>query len=299
MIACDLGSNTLRVVQIDPITKTRVKEYEKAVKTAQGLHKTGIICDEAINRILEALSEASKIFDFKNIEVHCVTTEAMRLATNSQKVIDTIKENFDLDFKIIDGDEEARLTLLGVENGMKLYDIDNTSYCMLDLGGGSTEISFTCKGITTSKSFNFGIVLIAEKHVSLENIKNNIAQEVSVIDDFIKDKKAEKFIATAGTPTTVCAFLQGIDYHSYDHKKINGKSLHVDDFSKALNKLLVLNEVQREFWVGTNKADLICAGILIVQEIMKKLGFYECIVIDDGLREGLAISKSTINVISI
>lgn len=43
IIACDLGSNTLRIVQIDSISKVRIKEYEKSVRTAQNLYETEII----------------------------------------------------------------------------------------------------------------------------------------------------------------------------------------------------------------------------------------------------------------
>lgn len=292
MIACDLGSNTLRIVQIDPISKERVKEYEKAVRTAQNLYKTGIISDSSKQRIFDALSEANSLFDFKNTKVHCVTTQAMRIAKNSKEILDEIKNKFGLDFEIIDGEEEARLTLLGVENAMSLCNIDKSSYCMLDLGGGSTELSFKCKEVTTSKSFDFGIVSIAEKHNSIENIKKYVSEEVKIIDAFIKDKKVDKFVATAGTPTTVCAFLQGMDYNSYDYKKINGKIVSENDFTNALEKLLSMDEINREFWVGTNRSDLVCAGILIVKEIMRKLGFQKCLVIDDSLREGLALDKA-------
>jgi exopolyphosphatase/guanosine-5'-triphosphate,3'-diphosphate pyrophosphatase len=294
IIACDLGSNTLRIVEIDTLTKERLCEYEKTVRTAKDLHKTGIISEESKKRIFDALSEANEIFDFKTKEVYCVTTEAMRRAKNASEILCEIKKRVGLDFVIIDGDEEARLTLLGVENALLKLGIDNSKYCMMDLGGGSTELSFKSKKETKSKSFPFGIVHIAEKYGSLEAIEKGIEKELHVIDSYLAEQQGmpyRYFIATSGTPTTVCAFLQGIDYASYDYKKINGKSLHVDDFTRALEKLLSMNESQREFWVGTNRSDLVCAGILIVKAIMQKLGFTECIVIDDGLREGLALSK--------
>ncbi|WP_024955809.1 hypothetical protein [Sulfurospirillum arcachonense] len=298
MIACDLGSNTLRIVKIDPLSKERLKEYEKSVRTAKNLYKTGEISQDSIQRIFYALKEADILFDFKNNEVHCVTTEAMRKANNSQEILKQIKNEFGLDFKIIDGQEEARLTLLGVKHAIKKCKIITNSYCVIDLGGGSTEISFINDKDIQSKSFGFGIVKIAEKYESsIKKIENNIDEEVKIIDSFIKDKKCTHLIATAGTPTTVCAFLEGIDYKNYDYKKINGKSLHVEDFSKALSKLLRMDKKSREFWVGTNRSDLVCAGILIVIAIMKKLKFENCIVIDDSLREGLAISKCKINVI--
>lgn len=303
MITCDLGSNTLRVLKFDCKTKKRVREFEKVVRTAQNLYKTNVICEESIQRIFSALEEANELIDFKSDEVHCVTTEAMRRAENSAQIIKQIQQKFGIDFNIIDGEEEARLTLLGIEMGLEEAKISTDNYVMMDLGGGSTEISFKKDGITISKSFPFGIVTTAEIHQNIENIEKNIQNITFEINDFIKENKInlseyKKFVATAGTPTTVAAFIEGIDYKSYSYEQINGKVLHVDDFIASLKSLLKLDEKQREFWVGTNRSDLVCAGILIVKDIMQKLNFQECIVIDNGLREGLAISKCNIQTIN-
>jgi exopolyphosphatase/guanosine-5'-triphosphate,3'-diphosphate pyrophosphatase len=296
MITCDLGSNTLRILEFDCTRKQRLKEFEKVVRTAKDLYKTSIICEESKRRILDALSEASGIFDFASQEVFAVTTEAMRRANNSDDIIQAIKEKFGIEFQIIDGDEEARLTLLGIESGLEDAKISCENYCMIDLGGASTEVSFKDAERTYSKSFSFGIVTTAEKYENLDNIQSNIQNVISPVLEFIAEYKIDlklytKFVATAGTPTTVAAFMDGINYQSYDYKKINGKVLHVNDFQTSLERLLQLKEQEREYWVGTNRSDLVCAGILIIKNIMNAFGYSECIVIDNGLREGLAIAK--------
>lgn len=221
----------------------------------------------------------------------------MRIASNSSEILAQIKNEFSVDFKIIDAKEEARLTRIGVESALSKLKIKLDSYVLFDLGGGSCELSFINEDRVSTKSFPIGIVKLADKYKNIENIKLQIPNDLKVIDEFITDKFADKLVATAGTPTTVCAFLQGMDYKSYDYTKINAKSLHVEDFSKALEKLLSMDKKEREFWVGTNRGDLVCAGIIIVINIMKKLNFSTCIVCDDGLREGLAIEKCKINVI--
>lgn len=296
MITCDLGSNTLRILEFDCVSKKRIREFEKVVRTAHDIHKTKRISPESIERILGALKEASTLFDFANHQVYAVTTEAMRLAQNATDVIQEIKQAVGIEFKIIDGQEEARLTLQGIESGLEDANIPSDNYCMMDLGGASTEISFKKEGVILSKSFSFGILSTAQKYETLENIEKNILHVSACVRDFIEENEIkldayEKFVATAGTPTTVAAFLESMPYCSYDYKKINGKILHIRDFGNALTSLLRLGENEREFWVGTNRADLVCAGILIVQNIMNMLGFETCVVIDNGLREGLAISK--------
>jgi exopolyphosphatase/guanosine-5'-triphosphate,3'-diphosphate pyrophosphatase len=296
MIACDLGSNTLRIVQYDCKTQKRIQEFEQVVRTAQDIYKTKKISQKSIERIRQALAKAQKIFDFSQDEIYAVTTEAMRQASNSKEIIEQINDEFGITFEIIDGKEEARLTLIGIEGGLKEANKNLKSYCMMDLGGASTEISFIQEGKTLSKSFAFGIVTVAERYKNLENIEKNIDSILLHVKNFllendIQPQEYENFVATAGTPTSVAAFLDGLDYKSYDHEKINGKTLHVKDFRNSLERLLQLNEKEQEFWVGTNRSELICAGIVIIERLMQILDFHECIVIDNGLREGLAIEK--------
>lgn len=292
MIGCDLGTNTLRIVQIDCKTRKRVKEFEKIVRTGQNLKNSGKISDESIINILEALNEARKIFDFSNQKVKCVTTEAMRLATNSKEVLQKIKMAFNLDFQIISGDDEAKYTLLGVRNSLNLLGIKDDDFCMFDLGGGSTEIVYVSKDQTSCKSFPFGILKLSEKYAGTDaTLMTGINTDIDQINDFIKKHaRPDRLIVTAGTPTTVCAFLQDIDYKSYDHNKITGKILQIEDFKRAYTQIFALGLEERERYCGTNRSELIKTGILIVIGLMDRLGFQDCLIVDDGLREGVALS---------
>ncbi|MDX1808252.1 MAG: phosphatase [Sulfurospirillaceae bacterium] len=291
MIGCDLGSNTLRIVEIDCKTKKRVIEFEKIVKTGQNLKNSGKISDESIKNIFDALEEASSIFDFSSKKTKCVTTEAMRLASNSDEILKTIKERFNLDFQIICGDTEAQYTLQGVKNSLRLLNIPDDDFCMFDLGGGSTEIIYVQENNTSYKSFPFGILKISEQYPDLESLQNGIYEEIEQINYFIKGhNKPKKLIATAGTPTTVCAFLQDVDYRSYNHNKVSGKILHINDFKKAYTQILALSLEEQERYCGTNRSELIKTGILIIIGLMEKLKFEECLIVDDGLREGVALS---------
>ncbi len=284
MIGVDLGSNTIRAVEIDCKTKSRVKEYQKVVGLAKGLKRGEDIKDESKELLFGALEEIVESFDFTSENYRCITTEAMRIARNSAEILKEIKDRFGLDFEIIDGKEEARYTLIGVREALGL----NSDFCMFDLGGASTEISYMIDGRFETKSFPFGILNTALKYK--DNLQEGIKKEVKTIEKFTKDKKVSKLIATAGTPTTVCAYLQGMDYKSYNYKEINGKSLHVNDYIRAYEEILNLSLSEQERYCGIRRSDLIKVGILMVVEIMNVLGFEESVVSDDGLREGLALS---------
>jgi len=294
MIAIDLGSNTLRVLEYDCSTGTQISEYEKIVKTADGLAQYGTINNEAIKRVISAIQEAQAQIDFSSSVVRAVTTEAVRRAVNSDEVLSQIKKETGVTFDIISGEEEARFTLLAVKHRLSTLQHVTDSFVLIDIGGGSTELIFHYTNETVSKSFPVGILTIAQTYETLENIEKVLHKEMAemqIFCDHIYESKGKvnAFVATAGTPTTVAAMKLGQNYETYDASKINGISLEVHELDVYLKKLLSLPFEEREIAVGTGRSDLIAAGILIYKQLFSLLAFESCIVIDDGLREGVAL----------
>ncbi|MDQ7047092.1 MAG: phosphatase [Sulfurovum sp.] len=294
MIAIDLGSNSLRVLEYDCFTGEPTFTYEKVVKTADGLAKFARINDDAVDRVIAAINVAKEAIDFGSQPIKAVTTEAVRRASNSDTVLAQIKKATEVKFEIISGEEEARLTLLAVQHRLaKLHDASD-SFVLIDIGGGSTELIFHYGDETVTKSFPVGIVTIAQTYESLENIVKALPQEMQEMQIFCtqiytKKAKLNAFVATAGTPTTVAAMKLGLNYETYDASKINGTSLSIEELDFYLKELLAMPFAKREIAVGTGRSDLIAAGILIYKQLYKILGFDSCVVVDDGLREGVAL----------
>ncbi len=294
MIAIDLGSNTLRVVQLDCKSGKFISEYEEIVKTADGLAVHGYINDEAIMRVISAIKEAKRKIDFTADTVRAVTTEAVRRAKNRDDVLLQIKKEADVRFEIISGDEEARLTLLAVKHRLAKLCYASDSFVLADIGGGSTELIFQYENEVISKSFPVGIVTIAQSYETLDIIAKVLPKEMLEMQMFCAEVYATKgevnaFVATAGTPTTVAAMKLGFNYETYDAAKINGSSLLVNELDFYLKKLLSMPFEEREIAVGTGRSDLIAAGILIFKQLYSIVEFDTCVVIDDGLREGVAL----------
>ncbi len=295
MIALDLGSNTLRGVKLDCKTFERVKEFEKIVKTAEGMHERPIIKKETADRIIKALKEAEKVLNFEKEKIIAVATAALRMAENKKEIIEKIKEETGIEFKIISGEEEARLTALAVEERLKKLNKNEKNFITADLGGGSTEIVIKNRKDLLIKSVNIGIVTFAQKYETVKNIKKNAPKAYEkelkpFLEKLYKDyEKPTVLTATGGTATTITAFLNDMSYGNYDYEKINGKILSVEDISKALHDLLKLDVKEREKWVGTGRGEFIIAGIYLLISLIKTCGFSEIVVIDDSLREGAAI----------
>ncbi|NPA73967.1 MAG: phosphatase [Epsilonproteobacteria bacterium] len=296
MIACDLGSNTLRVVQMDCETKKRVKEFEKIVKTADMLEQTGEISKAALIRIIDAIKEAKKVIDFSSDEVAAVATAALRRAANREKVINRIKNETGIEFDIINGTEEANLTALAVKEALKKFGLEYEDFILLDLGGGSSELYIQKNDRAFIKSFDLGIVTLTQKYNSQEELQKQMKSETKEIKKFIDEiyssfGKPQIFVSTAGTATTLASLKAELDYEHYDHTVVNGTILYIDDIDDALYELLDMSEEKRSRWVGVGRADLIFSGISIIKNILNISGFDKMVVIDDGLREGLALSK--------
>jgi len=294
MIAVDLGSNTLRVLEYDCKKAKPLFVYEKVVKTADGLAEFGMINEAAIARVISAIKEAQGKIDFFSQAIRAVTTEAVRRASNADAMLEQIKKETGVTFEIISGEEEARLTLAAVKNRLaKLHYASNT-FVLVDIGGGSTELIFHYGDETVSKSFPVGIVTIAQTYENLENIEKALPREMFDMqmfcaEMFVTKGKPFSFVATAGTPTTVVAMKLGFNYETYDAAKINGTSLQKEELDFYLEKLLSMPFEEREIAVGTGRSDLIAAGILIYKQLYTLLEFDSCVVIDDGLREGVAL----------
>ena len=295
MTAIDLGSNTLRVTRLDCQSGKFTASYEKIVKTADMLKSTGVIHHEAVDRVIYAIKEAKKQIGF-DIEVQAVTTEALRNAANSKAVLERIEKETGVIFSVINGEEEARLTLLAVKHRLAKLHFASKSFVLVDIGGGSTELIFSYPDKVISRSFPVGIVTIAQAHKDLESIQKALPMEMLdlsrfCMETYVQNGEVEAFVATAGTPTTVAAMKLGQTYACYDPKKINGTALQKEELDLYLNKLLSMPSEEREVAVGVGRSDLIAAGILIYKQIFTMVEFDSCIVVDDGLREGVALDS--------
>ena len=291
-ISLDLGSNTFRALEYECIYHKKLAEYTKTVKTADGLAKSGKISDEAIARVVSAILEAGELMDIGSKPLRAVTTEALRRATNSSEVLDRIESATGVRFEIISGQEEARLTLLAIEHRIEMLGIEANSFVSIDIGGGSTEVTFVYGESVISRSFPIGIVTTTQSYSTLDEISQALPQEMSDIAIFVENiqsqyGRADIYLATAGTPTTLASMKHGFSYATYDAKMINGTTINIDEIDIYLHQLEMMTPIDRELTVGVGRYDLILTGTLIYKTLYQILGFESCIVIDDGLREGV------------
>lgn len=295
----DLGSNSFRVLVYDCLNNEIIKEHNEVVGMADGLNETGNISMQAQERVVEAIIKSSLKLQFDPKDAICVTTAAMRLAKNSNSVLDYFYKKTGARFKIIDGKEEARLTLLAVKCALKREKIESENFILLDIGGGSTEIIVNNGESFYSQSFNFGIVTLTQKYLTEDQLILQLNLHKKEISDFLNGLEINienfEFVATAGTPTTIAALKLGQDFFHYDKNEINGTKVTLEDLEETLKIFENSSKQQIIKLVGPGRVEFIEVGIYIYKTVFEVLKKRSSIVLDDGLREGVAINYCLLN----
>ena len=294
IVTIDLGSNSFRVLKYDCKNHKIISEYNEVVGMADGLVDTGIISYEAMQRVIKAISHSIEVINYNPQDAICVTTAAMRKALNNKEILKYLRLEAKTNFSIIDGTEEARLTLLAVKYALKREKINSNDFVLLDIGGGSTEIIINTKDSYKAHSFDFGIVTLTQKFLNHNDLKNDLENKKLEIKLFLDslniDFKDYSFVATAGTPTTIAAIKLGQDFFSYDRNIVNGTIVNLEDMTNCLNIFENSSKEDIVKLVGRGRVDFIEVGIYIYKMIFEVLEKNESIVLDDGLREGVAIN---------
>ncbi|KLE10686.1 phosphatase [Aliarcobacter butzleri L354] len=294
MVTIDLGSNSFRVLKYDYKNHKIISEFNEVVGMADGLVETLNISKDAMIRVINAINKASQDLNFNPKDAVCVTTAAMRKALNNKEVLSFFEEKTGAKFSIIDANEEARLTLLAVKYALKREEINSENFVLLDIGGGSTEIVVNTAQNYEAKSFDFGIVTMTQKSIKKEDLEKDLNDRKIQIKEFLTslkiDLKDYSFVATAGTPTTIAAIKLGQDYFSYDRNIVNGTKVNLNDLEDSLKIFKSHSKDELTKLVGQGRVEFMEVGTYIYKMVFEVLQKDESIVLDDGLREGVAIN---------
>lgn len=294
IVTIDLGSNSFRVLKYDYKNHKIISEFNEVVGMADGLVETLNISKDAMIRVINAINKASQDLNFDPKDAVCVTTAAMRKALNNKEVLSFFEEKTGAKFSIIDANEEARLTLLAVKYALKREKINSENFVLLDIGGGSTEIVVNTSQSYEAKSFDFGIVTMTQKSIKKEDLEKDLNDRKIQIKEFLTslkiDLKDYSFVATAGTPTTIAAIKLGQDYFSYDRNIVNGTKVDLNDLEDSLKIFKSHSKDELTKLVGQGRVEFMEVGTYIYKMVFEVLQKDESIVLDDGLREGVAIN---------
>ncbi len=294
--ALDLGSNTflLLIVEFNETRKSMRVIYDgcKVTRLAEGVNKTGVISQEALLRAEECFSDFQKIIRGNDVDkILGVATSAARDAKNSHDFF-KLAEKYDIPVEIITGSREAELTFKGTLS--KEEHVDGA--CVIDVGGGSTEIIGLQNKVIKGQSLNIGSVRLTEMFIkSFPTPKKQILEMEKYIENILIEnqgelpKKVRSLIAVAGTPTTLASLVMKTQF---DADRVNGFKITLMMLDEWIEKVGDLNLKQRLELTGmdSGREDVIVAGLCILRQTVKFFNLTEMMVSTQGVRYGLAAS---------
>jgi exopolyphosphatase/guanosine-5'-triphosphate,3'-diphosphate pyrophosphatase len=297
--AIDVGTNTLRLLiaeTVGPDEFTILHEEQEITRLGEGLLPTRLLQNAPRRRSLTVLRRfADTARSFKAVEVAAVCTSAVREARNGEEFVAAVGRETGLALRVIDGREEARLTLLGVRHGLRL---GLRRILAIDIGGGSTEFILArgevIEGIVST---GLGVVKLTEQYLvsdpptvgELRSVKEVVGARIDRLRGELPSLEEAQLVGTAGTVTTLAAI--DLALVTYDRQKVQGRCLGLARVMELLDRLGALPLRERRGIPGLEpgRADIIIAGAAILAASMERLGYDELRVSNDGLREGILL----------
>ena len=297
--AIDIGTNSMRLLIAD-YEDSKFYNRQKFVNTTrigQAVDKEGYISKDAISRNIDALKEFVDKAKKENCEyIYAMGTSALRDSKNKEEFLALARKEANIEVEIISGKDEANLGFLGVLQGLEEKD----NILVIDIGGGSTEfIIGNNEGIVFSKSEDIGALRMTEKFLTLDpideieftNMENFINNSIEDTISHIKNNTISKLVGIGGTITTLSAMNQELEV--YDMEKIHNSKICIKELENILQKIkkMTINDKRRLKGLQPKRADIITAGVGILDIIMKKMEIDKIIVSEFDNLEGLICQK--------
>ncbi len=296
--AIDVGTNSfhLIVVKVDSngvvYTLTRNRETLRLGEGSGGEMK--ILSEESMKKGLEVLENFKKIAETHNAKIRAIATSAIREALNSNIFIDLVREKTGIEIEIVSGDEEGRLTFLGVSYCVPIIDHKTM---IVDIGGGSTETVIGIDNdILFTNSEKLGAVRLTQRFFSdgvitdykIDKCRRYIRGKFASIIAKMKEIGLKKIVGTAGTFETIVKLTKVIDEDNFEF--VDGVSASVTSMLAVIEDIVrakTPSQIKKKFNVDERRSEIILAGALIVEYLIKNSELSKVTFSPYGLREGI------------
>lgn len=281
LAAIDIGSNAARLLITDVIAGPQgVPEFIKTVLVRVPLRlgfdvfDKGEISAGKTEKIIKTIKSYKLLLDVYEVKhLKACATSAMRDATNAADIIKKVKAETGITIEIISGDQEASFIY---ENHVAENMTADESYLYIDVGGGSTELTFFSDGeLVFKKSFNIGTIRI---------LKNQVEESTwDEMKEFIRTKtKGHHHVTAIGSGGNINKIFS-------ISKRKEGKPLSLDllrDYYKEFSNLSLAQRISLHK-LREDRADVIVPALLIYINVMRWADTEEIFVPKIGLADGL------------
>lgn len=294
----DIGSNSTRllVADVEDGRVTPIERRSTVTRLGRGVDLSGRLAAEAVEAACAAIDPYVATLQEMGAErVDAIATSAVRDAANGSAFIAELRERFALSARVLDGEEEARLTYLGATS----EHFPEEPTVVIDIGGGSTELIVgEGRTIDWHTSLQAGVVRHTERHltsdppapVELEALADDLRALIDTAT--VEAPGASAGIAVAGTPTSLAAIELELD--PYDPKQVHGHVLELPNIQRMLSQLASVPLTQRTEIRGlhADRAPTIVAGVVTLIEVMRAFDLERITVSEHDILYGVAIALS-------
>ena len=292
----DCGTNTTRLLITDgrgPATERR----SAITRLGRGVDASGRLDPVAVERTLACLRDYREAIDRHSpAAVRVIATSAVRDAANRSEFLQPAAEILSTAPEVLSGRQEAELSFRGAVSQL---DPSEGPFLVVDIGGGSTELSYGAQHCTDALSLDIGSVRLTEKYIhhdppQPEELSACLSVTELHLDDAVRAIPALgtgcRLVGVAGTITTVAAVELGLA--TYDRDRVHHFRLSKDAAEDVFRTLATEALAARVHNPGLHpgRADVIVAGVCILVRIMRYFDFDECLVSESDLLDGIALS---------
>lgn len=281
LAAIDIGSNAARLLISDVISGPQGSaEFIKTVLVRVPLRlgfdvfDKGEISAGKVEKIIKTIKSYKLLLDVYEVKhVKACATSAMRDAANAADIIKKVKAETGIAIDVISGDQEASLIY---ENHIADSMNRDESYLYIDVGGGSTELTFFSDGkLIFKKSFNIGTIRL---------LKNQVDEAAwDEMKEFIRTKtKGHHHVTAIGSGGNINKIFS-------ISKRKEGKPLTLEllrDYYKEFSNLSMSQRMSLHK-LREDRADVIVPALLIYINVMRWADAEEIFVPKIGLADGL------------
>jgi exopolyphosphatase / guanosine-5'-triphosphate,3'-diphosphate pyrophosphatase len=298
--AIDIGTNSVHmiVVRVRPDLSFEVIDREKVmVRLGAGGLDGKALTTEAMSAALQALSKFKRLAESHRVdEILAAATSATREARNGGEFLARIERETGIRPRVITGAEEARLIHQAAVYGV---DVGSARAVVIDVGGGSVEITLgNATAIQAARSFKIGVIRLTERFVQSDplsgrderKLSKHILSEIGRHCDQITSIGFDRVIGTSGTILSLGAVAataaRGAPPAELRNLRVSAKQIR-----KLRKEVVALDPEQRLAMPGLDprRADLVVAGAVLLDTILRRLGAEELTLCDLALREGLVL----------
>lgn len=283
----DVGTNTVVsvVADVQDGQLTVLADEERFARLGQGVDASGRLAPDAMDRVLDRLAQAQETARQLEAE-HTViaATSASRDAANVGELQARVRRELGLEYRVISGVEEAALSFQGALAMRPALD----SACVVDIGGGSTEIvaGTRATGVRYRTSLNVGSVRLTERHVRVYPMSEDASSRI--VSDVRSALESVELEAVKGRPLvatgSVALLLAEPDGKASRSEVADWRQRLT---SRTPEEVLALAP---ERWAG--REDVVAAYVLILETVMDGFGARDFLGTRGALRHGLALQTA-------